>query len=395
MCVIIHQPRDAHLEKKRAKRLWDINSDGGGFAFINDAGSIETYRFMEFKEFWPTFENVRSEQPQRDYLLHMRIATHGTVDLNNVHPFTVNEGMVMAHNGIIRGVPDFRDGRSDTKVFIDEVLPRLPENWLDDVYLTEMVEEWIGWSKLMFLTNNPDLEKSVYILNKRSGLETDGMWFSNTHGVNVWKKPKTTKALPASTVTYAGQRNGGYPKVTKTTKEKRRQFAGEQSYTPPSRPTHYQEGSEDWANWLEQERRADQAWEERVEAGSQTSLDIGGKEPEKPMFTDEFLAEREAELKEKREDLQTYAPIYFNQDGNKWECIGCDEMVNPMTGKCQCYEKICMLCAEFAGNCKCESGFSLNLVMFDNAPEQYQEWAMIEVMGLPKTGTAPFDDAPF
>ena len=61
MCVIIHQPKGTHLDKERAQRLWIRNPDGGGFAFVNDFGAIETFKFMEFQEFWPVFEATRSD----------------------------------------------------------------------------------------------------------------------------------------------------------------------------------------------------------------------------------------------------------------------------------------------------------------------------------------------
>jgi glutamine amidotransferase len=190
MCVIIHQPEGTHLEKERAERLWKKNPDGGGFAFVGDDGKISGFKSMDFDPFWKAFETSRSQFPNRDYILHMRIATHGTVDISNVHPFLVDEHTIMAHNGIIHGVGD-DPLLSDTRVFVRDVLPELPETWLDSLYLTDMVEEWIGWSKLAFLTTNPNLKQQVYLLNEKSGTYADGMWFSNSSGVHKYEVVKS------------------------------------------------------------------------------------------------------------------------------------------------------------------------------------------------------------
>lgn len=197
MCVIIVQKTGTHLDKETAKRAWLKNPDGGGFAYITDAGTLHMEKFMEWKSFWPAFENARSLNPGRDFLVHMRIATHGEINLDNVHPYKVNEFTVMAHNGIIHGVPDYKDGRSDTKVFVDEVLPSLPSNWLDRPYLVAMVEKWVGWSKLAFLSTDVRLENSLYILNEDEGHEVDGMWMSNTSPLPVVTRVPTYSTAPS------------------------------------------------------------------------------------------------------------------------------------------------------------------------------------------------------
>ncbi len=137
MCVIVHQPNGAHLNKKLAKELWQTNPDGGGFAFLDDDKNLVVEKFMKFPTFWSKFETMRSTFPARDFMLHMRIATHGSVSINNVHPFQLNEHTVMAHNGILKEViddleSDPEDDRTDSEYFIEEVLKDLPRTWLDN-----------------------------------------------------------------------------------------------------------------------------------------------------------------------------------------------------------------------------------------------------------------------
>ncbi len=191
MCVIVHQPETAWIDKETARKLWQTNPDGGGFAFVDDEGTLQVTKAMTFQTFWSQFEQARSEHGRRDYLLHMRIATHGAVNLENVHPFQVDDDTVMAHNGVIHSVAPYLpkdDSVSDTRFFVSNVLPELPDGWLDKPWLSDMVDEYVGWSKLMFITTSPKLEKTVYRLG--SWEEHEGLYLSNKNGLVEKKKDK-------------------------------------------------------------------------------------------------------------------------------------------------------------------------------------------------------------
>ncbi len=191
MCVIVHQPKGAHIDKETCRLLWKANPDGGGFAFIDDDGKLNVTKAMDFKTYWSWFEQARSANTDTDFMLHMRIATHGSVKIENVHPFVVDDFTMMAHNGIMHGVPDYKDDRTDTQVFISDVLPQLPAGWQDNFYLNDMVQDWIGWSKLMFITVSPLLNENVYRLGDWH--EHKGLYLTNLNGLftvkPTFKKP--------------------------------------------------------------------------------------------------------------------------------------------------------------------------------------------------------------
>ena len=225
MCVIVHQPKGAHIDKETCRKLWKANPDGGGFAFINDDGQVDITKAMDFKSFWSEFEQARSANVGKEFMLHMRIATHGSVKIENVHPFVVDEHTVMAHNGIIHGVPDYKDDdRTDTEVFISEVLPELPDGWQDMWYMSQMVEEWIGWSKLMFITTSLTLDQDIYRLGDWD--EYKGLFLTNLTGLEKPKKKVTT------------------------------------AYHNLGPGTYYSESSRDWNEWVDWEDSRNTAWEE-------------------------------------------------------------------------------------------------------------------------------------
>lgn len=368
MCVIVHQPKGSHLEKERAKRLWEKNPHGGGFAFIDNTDTVQVERYMEFDEYWSAFESARSEFPKRDFLIHMRIATHGGIDLSNVHPFMVDEHTTMAHNGIIHGVPDCAYGRSDSRVFVDEVLPRLPETWLDDPYLFDMVQDWIGWSKLMFLTTNPKLEKGVYILNKKKGMTADGMWFSNSSGVH---KP-TYKVVSGG---YQGYTNGKtWPKANKEYDDF---FLTDDGYWSPREQEALDAVVTSLKSHEDTGKYTITKTEESLEEIFETTM------YRETSFT---VAEEREALRVVREQSWLFRDIEYDLDSNRWFCWGCDEWVqDEKTGECQCFLKVCMECEAFTTVCKCEP-YPLEMKYYDKIPVEIRAKA-VENLIHPKEGS--------
>ena len=181
MCVIALSPIDTRLDESTLDKMWNENPDGGGISFIDETKTIRTYKTMDKDDFikvaLSVFDKYSISSP---ILVHCRIATHGSVCEANNHPFNVDNHTVMAHNGIIQcvEVPEKSD-ISDTRMFINTWLRYLRPTWLDDQDMVEYIGEIIGYSKLAFITTNPNLRKDYYIINESEGLWKDGSWFSN------------------------------------------------------------------------------------------------------------------------------------------------------------------------------------------------------------------------
>jgi glutamine amidotransferase len=364
MCVIVRQPRGAYLDKERAKRLWKQNSDGGGFAWIGDNGEIETRKFMEFHEFWPNFESTRSTYTDREYLLHMRIATHGSVRIENVHPFRIDEHTVMAHNGVLpwKIRPGAGDDRSDTLVLAEDWLPSLPGDWLDNPILVAMVEDLIGSSnKLMFLTNSPELSHNVYILNSEAGTEIDGMWFSNSIGVNPPppKKP-STKGVQGSP--KYGYHRGSEDSPSSTIADKKAATSGTPSTAVWVNGEMTVMSNTEYADYLEQKYGVRNLNSYAQGATCEADLDPAEGEPE--------VVDDEDKLNELREEYGLVKPFFLNPLTMLWECLGCDAIINVHTGECDCWTRLCTACESWANDCVCKDGYSYNLTNgWDATPE--------------------------
>ena len=133
-----------------------------------------------FKEFYKEYKPHENKQ----VLLHFRIKTHGPIDKNNCHPFLVNSGLGFIHNGIISGYGD--DKQSDTidfnKSILQKIVAKHGNMGLFDDPMVELIENVIGYSKLVFL----DRHGNYRIMNEKKGSWHDGVWYSN----NSWKKPE-------------------------------------------------------------------------------------------------------------------------------------------------------------------------------------------------------------
>lgn len=175
MCIAILNPNNVTLKKKVLKTCWENNTDGAGMLYLAD-GKLTTHKEMSnFDSFYDHYSNVRNKYKTSQIVIHFRISTHGKVNLTNCHPFITNDDWGFVHNGIISAAPKHADF-SDTYMFNREILQKLPTDWIHNDALYDLVQEYIGSSKLLFLNTNNE----AFIVNEDWGVWDLGCWFSNT-----------------------------------------------------------------------------------------------------------------------------------------------------------------------------------------------------------------------
>lgn len=186
MCIAIMKSENKKINKTTLQRCYDSNPDGAGFMFAADKKLTVKKGYFTFKEFYKDYKPHENKQ----VLLHFRIKTHGPIDKNNCHPFLVNSGLGFIHNGIISGYGDNK--QSDTIDFNKSILQKIVSKHgnmgLFDDPMVELIENVIGYSKLVFL----DRHGNYRIMNEDKGHWNNGVWYSN----NSYKKPEP--------VTYTG-----------------------------------------------------------------------------------------------------------------------------------------------------------------------------------------------
>ncbi|RDI45304.1 class II glutamine amidotransferase [Nocardia mexicana] len=161
-----------------------VNPDGHGYAVVAD-DRILVGHGLDPDRVIDEFATVRAEFPDTPALFHSRLATHGTVSVDNCHPFIVggDERTVLAHNGILPTLvqPPKGDLRSDTRIAAEDFLPTQPFGSLDAWTGRSGLEQWLRTDKMVLLTIDPAYRHTAYVFNEHLGHHSDdGAWYSNT-----------------------------------------------------------------------------------------------------------------------------------------------------------------------------------------------------------------------
>jgi len=219
MCVIVYKPRDVEIDMKVLYECWESNSDGAGLMFAEDGKLKVAKGFMKWRSLKRYIKKTGINRLNAlPICFHFRIATHGTVTERNCHPFSVDENMAMAHNGVISGMSKYIDEDedvSDSEMFLrryvrDAFSILHIKNMQKGEPINDLFASFIGANKLLFMDNDGE----VAIVNETQGSWPkaglgEGMWFSNTH----WKPwPKPAKSPAYTPTTHKGYGFGSYVK---------------------------------------------------------------------------------------------------------------------------------------------------------------------------------------
>ena len=141
----------------------------------NDQVTIEK-GFFSFKSFYQQFRVAERENPESNFIIHMRIGTSGKIDKVNCHPFVINAQLGMAHNGVFWEWTDMQSDYSDTILFVQGLVSTLPDGFTGNTGIKELLNSYCVGSKLAFL----DHEGAYTIINEHSGEWNKGIWYSNS-----------------------------------------------------------------------------------------------------------------------------------------------------------------------------------------------------------------------
>lgn len=151
------------------------NPDGFGYAYVLN-GQVFIRKSAQYDKLRTRFErDYNRYREQSPFLIHFRWATHGDTVRRLAHPFRMQDGGAVIHNGVL-DMPVIPSTESDTTAFVHKVIDRLPRGWSDTKTWPTMVQEMAGYgNKLAFLW--PD--STFLILNEKAGHWDGDNWFSN------------------------------------------------------------------------------------------------------------------------------------------------------------------------------------------------------------------------
>lgn len=178
MCIAIAASPFKQVPDDHLRNSADNNPDGFGFTYVREditgVRKVVIKKSMDFETFLRQYKRAFKNNPESPFLIHCRIATHGTVNKFNCHPFRIDNETTFIHNGIITGV-GVDAKMSDTQLFNEKILKKLPEGWRESEGIKMLLEKYLFGSKVITL----DINRKVNIYNESSGHWKDGIWYSN------------------------------------------------------------------------------------------------------------------------------------------------------------------------------------------------------------------------
>lgn len=151
MCIIAIKPAGAKRPtNEQFKNMCSANPDGFGYMTWSSDKGLQTYKTMSEKEYLKHVKKIPDEQP---VVYHMRIATHGSVQEKNCHPFLSDDKhWAFAHNGIL-SIKNEGDMTDSETFFRRLAIPLLKLGFVpnDNGDFDAMVNTIIGASKFVFM----------------------------------------------------------------------------------------------------------------------------------------------------------------------------------------------------------------------------------------------------
>lgn len=198
MCLLVIQNKTAPmLSDDWLRDFYSSNPDGIGVMYSqNNQLIIEKTLPKSANDF---IKFYKDHVFGRDCAFHLRMKTHGNIDLENCHPYEVlNQrehgiDLWLMHNGILHTDNKKDATKSDTWHYIrDYLIPILqnnPEFAFHDSFV-ELISEHIGTGNKFVLMDN---RGRMSVINKDSGVYWAGLWLSNTYAwsasANAGKHP--------------------------------------------------------------------------------------------------------------------------------------------------------------------------------------------------------------
>ena len=184
MCMLCLVPPNVIPSREKLENSALNNPHGFGFAIvIPSENRIHAERTMNPDTSINRFIEMRSKYLDGYALWHARLATHGSMTVDNCHPFKVggDERTYLAHNGILPIVEPTGDTRSDTRIFAEDLLPAIGGvSALDNPQVMNLIEDFTSGSKVAILTVDTRAEYQAYLIHESKGTkDSTGVWWSN------------------------------------------------------------------------------------------------------------------------------------------------------------------------------------------------------------------------
>ena len=184
MCIAILVKAGTTVPLDHLREGARANPDGCGLGWVEN-NKVQMFKTMSFDTWLIKYLDVLERLGNIQMLIHFRITSKGDTTVEMCHPFQVDDNHILIHNGTISSIPkkSLVNGRSDTAVFAEELLRNLPVGWESNASILHILEEYVGYSKVLILDSN----NNVTFLNEGLGHWRDDVWYSNKSYESITK----------------------------------------------------------------------------------------------------------------------------------------------------------------------------------------------------------------
>lgn len=155
------------------------NPDGCGIMWAENKEIFVIKGHFDFNLFAEIYSELA---PKENLVLHFRTASSGSMSFEKCHPFFVNDDLAFVENGNLFEFSNYypgikNDGLTDIQRFNEQILKKLPKNFLSDSKIMAVLEAYCinNFTKMIFM----DSGGKVTIINEMSGYWDKGIWYSN------------------------------------------------------------------------------------------------------------------------------------------------------------------------------------------------------------------------
>lgn len=202
MCIIVHIPTNQPPPSETIlKGCYQKNPDYCGFMWAENE-KVSVRRFRKFEEFYRTFlEEHRRVGGESPMTIHFRLASAGSVSMDNAHPFKVSDQLAFVHNGTINKAEMDKEypnvHMSDTHKLNKFIMKHLPPDFQDHPELMALLASFTSPSRLLIMRG--DKKVSIIGDNVYGANWKNGCWYSCAIPTYVPPKEIVVAAKPPAT----------------------------------------------------------------------------------------------------------------------------------------------------------------------------------------------------
>lgn len=213
MCLIINREEGQDISDDFFKDVAVRNKDGWGIMYVDPrTGKVSVNKGMTMDAFLGAYHKL--QEKDIPCVIHFRMKTHGSVSVDNCHPFEVTRGVYLMHNGVVDVAfsKKDKDVLSDTAVFAKDILRPMVLSMKDRV--ASLRSTWFTH----FMDAQADSHNSRFVIMDLEGplffgnwtKTTKGVWCSNTYAYTMDNpvKPAYTPYSPSRSITPRSMESG-------------------------------------------------------------------------------------------------------------------------------------------------------------------------------------------